>query len=405
MKDNIYNEIVSLDNIQKAYFEVAEKLTAKGISNTYVGVDGLLLQDLDSRVNELSHTIRQELIEEKKLIPAGCHEIFKRSGGVREVYIYSLKDRIKDRAISRILEPIFEKVYSPFLFSYRSSHPSNFAAKSVKRRYLRHYGKDNVMVVDLKKFFYSIDRDILIEQLVDLGLSDDVIKLIKLFLNQKVVKDKRIVLPQKGIVLGISLAVLFANLYLNKIDWYIGKKVSFYRRVGDDLIVFDKDPNKIESIYNFLHSELDKLKLKLSKEKTKIINSSESFEYLGYLFYNNVVAISPSSEEKIYIKITSELKYYPIDFEEKKLLLKKKVYEGSEGLYYYMKNTISHYNCANDYEQIKRISERIFHIITRYYFKTYSQKNRRLTNRLCKDLRIPSFYKLYLSYHNARSKR
>jgi hypothetical protein len=42
---------------------------------------------------------------------------------------------------------------------------------------------------------------------------------------------------------GSPMSVLFFNLYLNDMDKMIGQKYAFYRRVGDDFIIFDTSSN------------------------------------------------------------------------------------------------------------------------------------------------------------------
>jgi retron-type reverse transcriptase len=328
MNDEIFRQIVSLDNLRAAYLELADRFTAKLQDRRYQGLDGFKLEDLDYNATANLKIIQTELLSGQRLVPATCHYIPKRSGELREIYIYSLRDRIKAQAIARVLAPILEKVYSPFLFSYRSSHPSHWAARSAVRRYRRYRGKDFVLLMDLKQYSENIDREILLNQLAELNLSQSVLDLVRLFVYQRVVREGEVIELSRGLVQGVPLVALFANLYLNKIDHWVGREVSFYRRVGDDLIVCDQSETKVMEVYNYLQSALADLKLEIQTNKVKLIRSSEPFEFLGYRLAAGRVSISPSGEKKIINHWRRVLHYYPVAESLKTARLKTRLWEG-----------------------------------------------------------------------------
>jgi len=131
-----------------------------------------------------------------------------------------------------------------------------------------------------------------------------------------------------------------------------------------------------------------------------MIKNTEPFEYLGYSFQKNKVAIASKSKEKIINKLTAELHYYPFDIDKKIDILKKKLFSGPDSIVVYLQNTIRQYRFVDDYEQIKEISENIYHILTKYFFQTYSPRNRNKTKKICQRLAVPSFYNLYKKYHH-----
>jgi len=399
MKDEIYETIISPTNIAKAYFEIGEKFIL-GNKVGYSGLDGLRISDLDNNLEISLDDIRDELLSLSPLMPLSCHQVPKKDGKFRDIYISSTKDRIKTQAIVRVLEPILEKVYSPFLFSYRSSHPTHLAARSVVRRYHRYYDLDYILLIDVEKYFDSIDKQIILKKLVKLGIQEPTLQLIQLFFDQTVLKDNKIYLPLTGMMQGVSLAVLLANFYLNEVDWVIGKKVALYRRVSDDLLIMDNSKSKVKEAFDYLQSELSKLGLRLHPIKSRMIKNTEPFEYLGYSFQKNKVAIASKSKEKIINKLTAELHYYPFDIDKKIDILKKKLFSGPDSIVVYLQNTIRQYRFVDDYEQIKEISENIYHILTKYFFQTYSPRNRNKTKKICQRLAVPSFYNLYKKYHH-----
>ena len=398
----ILRDILDKKNVEDAYFDLIYKFDETGKSNRYSGIDGLTINDFNITSSDLLKEVREELVS---LIPpdSALESIIpKRTGGQRKIYIYSIKDRIKAQAIFRVLEPFFEKIYTPFLFSYRYSYPSYYAAKSVAKRYKKYFGQDIIFCADISDYTENIDKDILKEKLLEIGIPGNVMKLLNLFIDNSVLSDGKIIYPKKGVIQGVPIITFFANIYLNDIDKYIGKKVSLYRRVGDDFILFDKSLKKIQDMRYFTLDETKKLGLIIKGDKTKLIKSSKRFTFLGYDFFDRKIHIHQSSVNKAIISWRKRLKYYPVSTEEKNKRLLKILYEDSDSIHNQFIEFIASYKHADDSKQIKKISEDFFRILTKYFFKQYSHRNQRLAKDLVKQFKIPSLYKYYLDFHNGK---
>ncbi len=398
----MFKEILKKENIQAAYFDLVAKFDEESKSSKYSGIDALCLNDFNINSAKILRKIRRELIELKPLTSAIEFIIPKKRGGERKIYIYTVQDRIKAQAIFRILEPFFGEQYSSFLFSYRSSHPSYYAAKSVVKRYKKHFGQDNIFCADISDYTESIEKGILIQKLKDLGLEKGVLELLNLFINNSIVSDGKIKYWNKGVVQGVPVITFFANIYLNDLDKYVGKKVSFYRRVGDDFIVFDKDVQKVKEIREFILKEVKELGLNISKHKTKLIKSNEDFTFLGYDFHNNKISINKFSIDKTIGLWKRKLKYYNVGDKKKVSRLKKILYQDQNCIHNQFIEFISSYRQVNDKKQIKALSEKFFRLLTKYFFKTYSSRNQRLTKDILKGIRIPSLYQYFLDFHNGK---
>ncbi len=96
----------------------------------------------------------------------------------------------------------------------------------------------------------------MIKKLQQIDLPDNVIELLKLFIYNSVYKDEKLYQPKVGVVQGVPLIALFANLYLNDLDKYLGRKVSLYRRIGDDMILMDKNKEKLEKLWHYTLGEV-----------------------------------------------------------------------------------------------------------------------------------------------------
>jgi len=148
----LFQTIVTSDNISQAYLDLAYVLDRNSKSSKFRGINGLYFDKIESNLPTFLENVQKELINFEFLTPAILHKIPKKNGGVRNIYIYTIADRLKAQAIYRILEPIFEKIYSPFLFSYRKNRSGYFAVRSVARRYMKNNNSDYVLVLDIKSY-------------------------------------------------------------------------------------------------------------------------------------------------------------------------------------------------------------------------------------------------------------
>ncbi len=397
-------EILSADNFQKAYFDLVRKFDEKSLTARYSGMDGLTLREIDCSSDKIISEARKELENLMPVSPVISRRIPKRGGGKREIFIYCLKDRIKAQAIYRVIEPVFEKAYSPYLYSYRSSRPSYYAARSATRRYKRGLNRDSVLVMDLKQYSDFIDYELLGKKLTELKLESPVLELLNLFIKVPIFKADAFSPDDKsyGLVQGVPLIALFANIYLNDLDKLIGPKVSFYRRVGDDLIVFDLSPDKINVVYDDIIAETGRLKLKVNSAKTKIIKSREAFEFLGYLFDSGLIKLPPSTYESLVQSWRSKLRYSPVG-EFKKIHRLKRLFFGNETSFHWeFLRIIVQYSLVSDDLQIKSLSEMFFRLLTIYFYGNFSDRRQRLVHEKLRRLQTPSLYRYYLDIHYGR---
>ncbi len=397
----MYKAILSLKNIHEAYLDLVRKFDTESKSSHYVGVDGQMLNDFNYVSEDLLEQIREELIDLKPLLPTLEYEIPKPNGKKRQIFVYSVKDRIKAQAIFRILEPVFEAIYSPFLFSYRSSHPTYYAAKAVAKRYKKYFGEDTVFKADISKYTDTLSQKILEEKLAKSGFPHEVVSLLRLFIYNSKLNNNQVIYPEKGIMQGVPLGSAFLNFYLNDLDNVIGKKVSLYRRVGDDFIILDKDQKKVEMMKDFIVTEAEKIKLKISLEKTQIIKSNEPFSYVGYVFKDKKVSIREASIRKALIRWGKKLKYFHSSDDVKKSKINAIFYEDSDCIHNQFVQYIACYRQANDYDQIKSLFDEFLRILTKYFFKQYSEKNERIVlTQILRGIKVPSLYKYFLEFHN-----
>ena len=120
--------------------------------------------------------------------------------------------------------------------------------------------------IDIKRFYDSIDKEILLTKIKQLIGDRKFIQLVKLLLNMQHI----------GISTGSCLSPALSNLYLYDFDNFIEQKSQFYARYVDDILVAPAENIDI------IGSKLSELELEVHPSKSKIVSTVDGFRYLGF---------------------------------------------------------------------------------------------------------------------------
>lgn len=114
----------------------------------------------------------------------------------------------------------------------------------------------------------------------------------------------------RGIPLGNLTSQVFANIYMNKLDWFIKYelKIKYYVRYADDFAILSqrKDflENLIPKIDNFLKMELN---LRLHEKKVIIRKLKNGIDFLGYIILPYVILPKTKTKRRIFRKIEEKI--------------------------------------------------------------------------------------------------
>lgn len=305
---------MSLKNLEAAYAEIKEKFF-NPIKNKYSlgslarGIDGDCFAIFQRNIKKGLKIIQSELMEFADPLPSIDLKIPKSSNPnkFRTISISTLKEKIKHHAICRIMEPRLEELYVDNLYSYRPGKGAYQAIKDFRKIMLR---QDNYFIykVDLADYFDNLNHAITLG-LVDKYFKDsDLLKLLQVFLKQPRLSGNKILQSNKGVVQGIAISAHLANLYLMELDRIIAEQGIHYFRVGDDILVLHQDKEKLVKIAQFIENFLTiEMKLPINREKTKIYQPDEYFEYLGYEIKGKKMKIAERNLNKMKNKIRQKL--------------------------------------------------------------------------------------------------
>ena len=199
---------------------------------------------------------------------------------LRKIHKAVVKDRVLHHAIFRILYPIFDKNFILDSYSCRIDKGVHIGVKRFEE-FSRKASKNNkkkifTLKCDIKKFFDSIDQEILLK-LIKRKIRDEN----AIWLTERIIHS----FP-KGLPLGNVISQLFANIYLNELDQFAKHilKEKYYLRYCDDFIIMAEDKKHLEKLIGKLGDFLqNELKLNLHPNKIIIRKYRQGIDFLGYV--------------------------------------------------------------------------------------------------------------------------
>ncbi len=178
---NLLEKILDRNNLNRAYKRVKANKGAPGVDGMSVET---ALPWLKEHGRELTESIRSG---KYKPDPVRRKGIPKPDGGVRNLGIPSVKDRIIQQAISQMLMPIYEPLFADGSYGYR---PGRSGLDAVFK--IRAYAEDGyewAVLLDLSKYFDTLNHEKLLNLLRKEIDDERVIQLIKRFLKSGVMEE------------------------------------------------------------------------------------------------------------------------------------------------------------------------------------------------------------------------
>ncbi len=245
-----------------------------------------------------------------KLYQHGGYQSFKiNDPKVRDIHKASVRDRLVHHAIYRILYPYFDNKFIFDSYSCRIDKGTHRAMNRFRNFALK-VSKNNtrtcwVLKCDIKKFFASIDHEILIEILGRFIGDTGVLLLIKQIVGSFNAEDKTSVrLP-----LGNLTSQLLVNIYMNELDHFVKRelKVKYYIRYADDFILLSDDKKRLEDLLAKISSFLEiKLKLSLHPDKVYIKTLASGVDFLGWVHFLDHRILRKSTKQRMFRRIVEK---------------------------------------------------------------------------------------------------
>lgn len=286
------NQIKSQSITKRQVWEAYKKVRANKGS---AGVDNVDFQtfekDLENNLYKLWNRMSSGSYMPSPVLRV---EIPKTDGGIRELGIPTIADRVAQMVVKDYLEPILERYFHNDSYGYRPNKSAHQALEATRKRCWKY---PYVLDLDIKGFFDNIDHELMIKALKVHTDTSWVLIYIKRWLTAPVktkdgLEQRDIGTPQGGVI-----SPLLANLFLHyAFDKWMSNnypQVSF-ERYADDAVCHCGSLQEAEQLKTDLTNRLNECKLQLHPKKTKIVYCKDdkrkgkyeniSFDFLGFTF-------------------------------------------------------------------------------------------------------------------------
>lgn len=296
----LLEEILSKDNMTQAYKKVKAN---KGTS----GVDGVGMDEIDDYLKTNWNNIKEEIRSRKyRPQPVRRVEIPKPNGGIRNLGIPTVVDRIIEQAIVQVMTPIVEPHFSEHSYGFR---PGRRAQQAIVE--LLEYFKDGytyIVDIDLEKFFDNVPQDKLMTLVGKLIHDPDTESLIRKYLNAGVMVKGEYEKTTKGTPQGGNLSPLLSNIMLNELDKELEARGLHFVRYADDCVITVKSSAAANRVMHTITSWIErKLGLKVNMTKTKV-TTPKKLKYLGFGFWKSKEEWKARPHQESVQKFKRELK-------------------------------------------------------------------------------------------------
>ncbi len=223
------------------------------------------------------------------------------------------KALVRDRVVHHLIyKELYWYFHERFIFDsyscrkYKGTHKALdrfrlFAGKVSKNHTRTCY----VLKCDIRKFFASIDQEVLLK-ILDRHIEDGEIK----WLIRQVLKSFHMIAPRIGLPLGNLTSQLLVNMYMHEFDMFIKQELraKYYIRYADDFVVLSQDRKYLEELLSKIEVFLrDKLHLSLHPDKVFIQTYASGVDFLGWIHFPHHRSIRTTTKKKI----IKSLKGYP----------------------------------------------------------------------------------------------
>ena len=224
--NTLLEEMLSDENIMKAYKQVKRNKGAPGI-------DGMTVNELKGYLDENIDAIREQIRTRKyKPSPVRRVEIPKDNGGVRNLGVPTVIDRVIQQAIVQVLTPIYEPLFSDSSYGFRPNRCCEMAI--IKALEYMNDGYEWIVDIDLEKFFDNVHHDKLISLIMKDVKNGEIVSLIRKFLASGIMLDDEFKESVIGTQKGGNLSPLLSNVVLNELDKELEARGLHFVRYADD---------------------------------------------------------------------------------------------------------------------------------------------------------------------------
>jgi RNA-directed DNA polymerase len=269
------DQVCSRKNLELAWEQVKSNRGSAGI------------EDVSSAAFEARREYYLDLLHDKlrdgtyQPKPVKRVEIPKAEGGVRQLGLPAVLDRVCQQALVQRMEPIFEPRFLDSSCGYRRGRSPHDARRKVWQEL--NAGCSWIVEADLQQFFDTIDQEKLID-FIAAEISDGrVLQLGRDILRAGVMEGGCWKPTLTGVPQGGVASPLWSNIFLTPFDRRMTAEGFRLTRWADDFVVLCQTKEEAQRALAIAKRVLrEELGVTLHPQKTRRVHISQGVEFLGY---------------------------------------------------------------------------------------------------------------------------
>lgn len=287
----LMEEVTDRDNLNRAYRQVKANRGAPG-------VDGMTIAAAADWIAEHKEELIASLMDGSyRPQPVRGVQIPKPGGGVRQLGIPTVIDRLVQQAILQVLQPLVDPTFSDSSYGFRPGRSAHDALHQAAKYVAE--GRTIVVDMDLEKFFDRVNHDILMARLARRIADQRLLKIIRRFLEAGLMQEGVCVARSEGTPQGGPLSPLLANLLLDDLDKELARRGHAFCRYADDCNIYVRSQSAGDRVLASLSEFLEgKLRLSVNRAKSAVAPVNER-KFLGHrLLADGTLVIAPQSLQR-----------------------------------------------------------------------------------------------------------
>jgi len=245
------------------------------------GIDGMTVEELPGYLKEHWPAIREQLLAGTyKPQPVRRVEIPKPDGGVRQLGIPTVLDRMVQQAVMQVLQARWDAEFSEHSHGFRPGRSAHQAVAKAQQYVAA--GHRWVVDLDLEKFFDRVNHDKLMALIARRVADKRVLRLIRAFLTAGVMVEGLVGPVDEGTPQGGPLSPLLSNLVLDELDRELERRKHCFVRYADDCNIYVRSRAAGERVKRSITGFITRrLKLKVNEQKSAVARPAER-KFLGF---------------------------------------------------------------------------------------------------------------------------
>ena len=294
---SLYGRLLDKRLIHDSFERVKRNKGAAGIDRQSLAAFEVNLdEELDKLLLELQEKRYQAQAVRRVTIP-------KENGGLRQLGIPTVRDRVVQQALHSILEPIFDPGFHPSSYGYRKGRGCHDAINKASM-FIRRYRRQWVVDMDLSRCFDTLDHKLIIKQVRKRVSDGSIIKLLQQFLESGVMIGLEYESTKTGSPQGGVISPLIANIYLDAFDQFMKSRGHRIVRYADDILILCVSKSAADNALRVASDYLeDDLRLTVNVEKTHIAHSDEGVKFLGVEIHTGFTRIQERKLQSFKLKV------------------------------------------------------------------------------------------------------